>query len=292
MFGYATLKDKAVEVTTILQPDRPPSRTACVLIDMENLFGGYSGTVSGVPIRQILREIDEIMETINIHSMRAVTRAYANWSDGRLASYRLEMMENGVEPVQVFSFSTAVKNAADIELVVDAMSLASEAPWIEVFVIVSGDGGFVPLIRKLHQLGKFVIVIANTRETTNKLLKAVADHFHFVGTQVDPSEGGSDLPPDLPPRADVVRRIRSILKATPGLLSEDGLVLRGAALGQQLRQEIPGFTGAHYGGSLIDLASEAAGRKLQDRGSYYCNHCHFPSHCPQSQKSLKSKILP
>ena len=82
-----------------------------------------------------------------------------------------------------------------------------------------------------------------------------------MGTQVDPSEGGSDLPPDLPPRADVVRRIRSILKATPGLLSEDGLVLRGAAFGQQLRQEIPGFTGAHYGGSLIDLASEAAGRR-------------------------------
>jgi hypothetical protein len=85
-------------------PERPPNRNTSVLIDMENLFGGYAGSVSGVPIRQILSEIDDITKSINIHCTRAVTRAYANWSDVRLASYRLEMMENGVEPVQVFFF--------------------------------------------------------------------------------------------------------------------------------------------------------------------------------------------
>ena len=93
-------------------------------------------------------------------------------------------MENGVEPVQVFSFSTAVKNAADIELVVDTMSLASEAPWIEVFVIVSGDGGFVPLIRKLHQLGKFVIVIANNERDDQQTPQGGCGSFSFRG---DPS---------------------------------------------------------------------------------------------------------
>jgi hypothetical protein len=148
------------------------------------------------------------------------------------------------------------------------MSLATEAPWIEVFVIVSGDGGFVPLIRRLHALGKFVIVVANTKETTNKLLQAVADHFHFVGNPVDPEP--EDLGPlaELPTRGEVLRRIKSIVVSNPNLISEDGVAIRGAALSQRLRQEIPGFSAGAYGSTLIELASDAIGTKLQDHGTY------------------------
>ena len=252
--------------------EKPPTRNTSVLIDMENLFGGYSGSVTGVPIRQILEEISLVTRSLEIHSKRAVTRAYANWSDSRLATYRLEMMENGVEPVQVFSFNAAVKNAADIELVVDAMSLAMESPWIEVFVIVSGDGGFVPLVRRLHALGKFVVVVTSSMETTNKLLIAAADHFHLVGSGIASGDRRSprDAEPevDLPPREVIEERIREIVREKPELLTEDGTVLNNAHVAAQLTREHPGFLASRYGTRFGELANHALGRRVIDLGAY------------------------
>ncbi len=105
-----------------------------------------------------------------------------------MSTYRREMMENGVEPVQVWSHpgpgrdprESRKKNAADIQLVVDALTVAGEAPWIDVFAIVSGDGDFIPLIRRLQFLGKVVIgvTIRHTRAGgVSQDLRAAVDHF-------------------------------------------------------------------------------------------------------------------
>ncbi len=100
-----------------------------------------------------------------------------------MADFQREILEHGIEPVQVFSFDNNIKNAADIELCVDVLSVAHEAPWVEVFVIVSGDGGFIPLIRRLHALNKFVIVASTNTPNSgivNALLKSVADEYHQI----------------------------------------------------------------------------------------------------------------
>ena len=61
---------------------------------------------------------------------------------------------------------------------------AAGSQHVDVFVLVSGDGGFVPLVRRLHALGKYIMV-ATTREraeqSTSKLLQAAADHFLVSG---------------------------------------------------------------------------------------------------------------
>ena len=76
-----------------------------------------------------------------------------------MEALRREMTENGIEPRQIFGFDPAgAKNAADIELVIDAMDLAYLRPEITTFVLVTRDGGFAALARKLHELGKSVVV--------------------------------------------------------------------------------------------------------------------------------------
>lgn len=163
-----------------------------MFIDMENLFGGYRGTVSGVPIKAMLKQIRDFGAERSLIEEVATLRAYANWSDSRLATYRRELLDTAVEPVQVFGFGgdgsgSQVKNAADIELVVDALEFAYGSPEVDVFVIVSGDGGFVPLVRKLHSLGRYVVVASGSRSTTNKILIAVADEFVKLDFGVKPA---------------------------------------------------------------------------------------------------------
>lgn len=148
-----------------------------ILYDIENLIGGYGkadmlGNLS-------LKEIFEEIQKRDIGKI-AIQRAYANWGDPRLSILRGDIVELGIEPVQMFGFGKgSQKNASDIQLTIDAIEIAFTKEFIEVFVIVSGDGGFSSLAKKLHEYSKMVIGCAYKR-TANKVFEAVTDDFIWI----------------------------------------------------------------------------------------------------------------
>ncbi|MFF5793426.1 NYN domain-containing protein [Paeniglutamicibacter sp. NPDC012692] len=161
----------------------PLRRNVAVFLDMENLVGTCSGGKSQLKLGEVVTEVGRIVRQTGPDSKTALVRAYAHWGRPSMADFQREILEHGIEPVQVFSFDNNIKNAADIELCVGVLSVAHEAPWVEVFVIVSGDGGFVPLIRRLHALNKYVIVASTNTPNSgivNALLKSVADEYHQI----------------------------------------------------------------------------------------------------------------
>lgn len=150
-----------------------------IFYDIENLIGGY-GTrmdyISELSLKDILDEIRKV----DILGGIAVQRAYANWSDPRLNVMRGDIVDLGIEPIQMFGFGKGTaKNASDIQLAIDAVDCAFSRPSIETFVIVSGDGGFSALAKKLHEYGKAVIGCAY-RRTTNRVFEAVCDRFVWI----------------------------------------------------------------------------------------------------------------
>ncbi|MEZ4866488.1 MAG: NYN domain-containing protein [Caldilineaceae bacterium] len=150
-----------------------------IFYDIENLLKGYSfsdhmlATLSLADIFEAIRKTNKLGQV-------AAQRAYANWSDPRLRAMRGEINELGIDPIQVFGFANEQKkNAADIQLAIDAIDLAHVRPALEVFVIVSGDGGFAALAKKLHEYGKTVIGCAY-RQAANRTFKAVCDDFVWI----------------------------------------------------------------------------------------------------------------
>ena len=79
-----------------------------------------------------------------------------------------------------------IRNAADIHLAVAAMSISHSSPGVSGFVIVSGDGGFLPLIRELKLLGNRVYVISPSPKSTQKALYQEVDGLAYY------SEFGSE----------------------------------------------------------------------------------------------------
>ena len=70
-------------------------------------------------------------------------------------------------------FTQSGKNAADMEIVIDAMEMIykrGRKNKINHYVLVSGDGDFIPLYRKLMELEITVTIYAN-KSSTNKYLK-------------------------------------------------------------------------------------------------------------------------
>ncbi len=158
-------------------------RNVAVFIDMENLVGGKAAGSTGLRLGELVTGIESIVRKSGVGSHTAVVRAFAHWGSPVMAGFQREILEIGIEPVQIFSFDKQVKNAADIELCVDVLSVAHESPWIDVFVIATGDGGFIPLVRRLHALNKFVIVVSTNDPDSgfvNSLLKSVADEYHQI----------------------------------------------------------------------------------------------------------------
>lgn len=155
-----------------------------ILYDVENLIGGYGNAdmLSNLSLKEIFEAIEQ-----KVSGKIAIQRAYANWSDRRLGILRTDVVQLGIEPIQMFGFGKGSnKNASDIQLAIDAIDIAFTRSVIEVFVIVSGDGGFSFLAKKLHEYGKLVIGCAYER-TTNRVFESVCDEFVWIA---EPQEEG------------------------------------------------------------------------------------------------------
>lgn len=148
-----------------------------VFYDIENLMGGYKKA-------EMLRNLSltKIHNNITEYTTGDISlqRAYANWSDHRLNLLRQDIIKLGIDPIQMFGFGSGPeKNASDIQLVIDAMEIAFTRQHIDTFVIVSGDGGFSSLAKKLHEYGK-TIIGCGYRRITNHVFEAVSDQFIWL----------------------------------------------------------------------------------------------------------------
>jgi hypothetical protein len=219
----------------------PTDHNTVVLFDVENLLGdpgGWQQAVTRLSFGDILEQLRR--DRSGLMGSFAVSRAYANWGMAFMGTLRREMTENGVEPRQIFAFDRpAKKNAADIELVIDALDLAYSRPALTTFVLVTRDGGFASLGRKLHELGKAVVVCAD--ENCSKALRAVADAFV---TLPDDGLSASDAPVDREgdrmldeARAAALREVDKLAKAERAKLAGEGVPL--TTVGQLFARTIP-----------------------------------------------------
>ncbi|MFN6515243.1 MAG: NYN domain-containing protein [Nostoc sp. CreGUA01] len=142
-----------------------------ILYDIENLTMGNKNPNFKFSLTKIIQQIKEIELVDKI----AIQCAYADWSNSNLKTIKSDVQKLGIEPIQIFGFSFQ-RNAADIQLTIDAVELIHSRPSLQVFVIVSGDGAFASLAKKLHEYGKTVIGCAYKNQT-NRVLAAVCDYF-------------------------------------------------------------------------------------------------------------------
>lgn len=134
-----------------------------IFYDIENLLKGYDFSNQVIANLSLKKILETIRQTEKVGQI-AVQRAYANWSDPRLAIMRGEINELGIDPIQVFGFSREPKkNAADIQLAIEAVDLAHVRPALEVFAIVSGDGGFASLAKNFMNMGRQLLVVLTNR---------------------------------------------------------------------------------------------------------------------------------
>ena len=120
-------------------------------------------------------DLATILQAIEQQGRATVKRAYGDWS--RFYRYQSELTQNAIDLIQLYSArTTSAKNAADIQIAIDAMEIMFAHPSIDTFAIVSGDSDFTALVRKLRSYGKYVIGVG-LRSSTSELLVRACDEF-------------------------------------------------------------------------------------------------------------------
>jgi len=147
-----------------------------ILYDIENLVGGHHlKYLSELSLTKIINSLNNV----NLQNV-AIQKAYADWSRAKLKFIKDEIVDLGIEAVQMYGFSKGnLKNASDIQLVIDAMDILHKKDFISTFIIISGDGGFGALVKKLKEYGKKIIGVAY-KASSNTVFVSNCDEFYYI----------------------------------------------------------------------------------------------------------------
>ncbi|MGZ4435332.1 MAG: NYN domain-containing protein, partial [Trebonia sp.] len=106
-----------------------------------------------------------------------------DWANTLFGSHQDDLAMNGVDLIQVARVGIQNKNAADIRMAVDAMETLIVHPEISVFILVSGDGDYSPLVQRLREFGKWVVGVGTEANASRKLV-SVCSEYKYWGTLV------------------------------------------------------------------------------------------------------------
>ena len=111
-----------------------------VLIDAENVSSKY--------VNIILQEASSLGNLI-------YKRIYGNWTTSLLNSWKTQLLDNAIQPIQQYSNTTG-KNSSDSALIIDAMDLLYQKN-LDAFCIVSSDSDFTRLASRLRESEMYVM---------------------------------------------------------------------------------------------------------------------------------------
>ena len=141
-----------------------------VLMDIQNMYHSakniYGSRVnfgevlkSAVAGRKLIRAVAYVVQT-ETPEEKSFFEALTNLG-----------IETRVKDLQVFPGGMK-KGDWDVGLAIDAVKLA---PQLDVLVLVTGDGDFIPLVEYLKNQGRQVELIAFSKSGSSKLIKIVDD---------------------------------------------------------------------------------------------------------------------
>jgi uncharacterized protein (TIGR00288 family) len=241
------------------------------------LFCDFENVALGVrDAKYAAFDMQKVLERLLLKGNIVVKKAYCDWE--RYKEFKGAMHEAAFELIEIPHLRMSGKNSADIRMVVDALDLCYTKSHVDIFVIISGDSDFSPLVSKLRENNKVVIGIG-VKDSTSDLLISNCDEFIFYDDLVRESEK-----PRRSRRKSASKKAASksaakndndndkqqealdlVLETVEALFKERGEEEKvwGSMVKQTLKRRKPGFNETYHGfRTFSELLEEAQQRKL------------------------------
>lgn len=177
-----------------------------VFMDYENIYWSMKQQYGTSPdLEKLITSLRELGEQKHGGGPVCLMQAYADFDHEEFRGLLSDLQRRSVEPRHVFSKNYedgTRKNAADIEMSLDALELMYNRPDVEVFILVCGDRDMIQVIRKLRARGKLVHVVA-VEKTMSKDVMSFVNYFTTIETLL------GIVPPAMHDMEMMIRRLDS-----------------------------------------------------------------------------------
>jgi uncharacterized LabA/DUF88 family protein len=194
--------------------------------------------------------LDALLAEIAKYGTAHVKRAYGDWTDTHLKSWKETLLKQSIQPMQQFGY-TRGKNSTDSALIIDAMDLLYSGRF-DGFCIVSSDSDFTRLAGRLRESG--LIVYGFGERKTPEPFVAACDKFVYVenlsGKPDEPAPQKPRTAAQLKQDSALVNLLRNAVEAAS---DDEGWAGLGP-VGSIISKQRPDFDARSYGfGKLSDL---------------------------------------
>jgi len=173
-------------------------RYCAVLVDFENIYytlaNGFEGEDSldeSAVDEQALDDAVEMLSNLRVrlrekyNSIMAIGRSYADFDRvGGDAQRQLQLL--AFEPR--FMIASRQSSSSDILLSIDAMEMLLTRPELDMFVIVGGDRDYLPVVRRIREHLKRVVLVGFKDSTSGDLRQVVGEENFIAAERLLPPE--------------------------------------------------------------------------------------------------------
>ncbi len=244
-----------------------------IFADFENVvIGARDAKYKRFDIHLVLQRL---LEKGNI----VVKKAYADWD--RYKSSKKPMHEAAFELIEIPHVSYSGKNSADIRMVVDALDLCYTKSHVDLFVLITGDSDFSPLVSKLRENNKKVVGVG-VKNSSSDLLIDNCDEYIFYDDLVRDKRKNKSKKKKKQQKPSSSTRTRNgngltkadeegskeealdlVLDTTEALFRERDENLWGSMVKQTIKRKKPHFSETFYGyRKFSELLEDAEKRGL------------------------------
>ena len=186
-----------------------------IFIDWENIY------ISTVTEYKSKPNVSAILEKSREYGRIVSATAYADWTEGDFRQAPPTLYSNGISPryisARYFPGGKASKrrtNSIDVMLAVECSDFLHKHPQVDTYVLVTGDGDFIPLVSLLRSQGKTVVVIGVSEATSYHLIES-ADHFISYASLLE--EDRVARTPDKEPKKEAADPYQELVRAVETL---------------------------------------------------------------------------
>ena len=199
--------------------------------------------------------IEGLLNEIAKYGVASIKRIYGDWTDNRLRSWKVHLLNHGINPIQQFAYTTG-KNATDSAMIIDTMDLLYSEK-LDGFCIVSSDSDFTRLASRLRESGR--VVYGFGKKQTPRPFVVACDKFIYTDILYDSQGGDEDKktkpdvananPPAKSKKGDI-KKDKKLLKllrdSVDDTADESGWACLGP-VGTNINNRLSDFDPRHYG---------------------------------------------
>lgn len=186
-----------------------------IFMDWENIY------ISTVTEYKAKPNVSAILEKAREYGRIVSATAYADWTDGDFRQAPPTLYSNGISPryisARYFPGGKSQKrrtNSIDVMLAVECADFLHKHPQVDTYVLVTGDGDFIPLVSLLRSQGKNVVVIGVSEATSYHLIES-ADQFVSYASLLEEERSAKSRDPEpkkktADPYEELVRAVKTL----------------------------------------------------------------------------------